>query len=93
MAKGMFPFSLISPLLPVNYNNLKKIAFVDKPKLIIHGDDDELVPFAMAQKLFDAAKGPKFFYPIKGAGHNDTYEIGGDDYFKIITSFAQDSKM
>jgi fermentation-respiration switch protein FrsA (DUF1100 family) len=93
MAKTLFPFMLLSPFLPAHYNNLEKIARVNVPKLFVHGEDDEIVSFSMGQKLYQAAKAPKFFFPIKAAGHNDTYIVGGNEYFKTLAAFARDSRV
>jgi fermentation-respiration switch protein FrsA (DUF1100 family) len=90
MAKTMFPFGLLAPVLPPNYNNLKKIARIDVPKLIIHGTGDHIVPYSMGRKLFDASKAPKYFFPIEGAGHNDTYFVDQRKYFKTFATFARD---
>ena len=89
MAKTMFLFCLFSPLLPAHFNNLEKIPKVAAPTLIIHGEFDEIVPFSMGKKLFKAAREPKSFYPLPGAGHNDTYLAGGEAYFKTFASFAR----
>lgn len=93
MAKTMLLFGLLSPFLPPNYNNLKKIARIDVPKLIIHGTDDHIVPYSMGEKLFAAAKAPKFFFPLKGADHNDTYFKDPRKYFKIVSAFARDLRI
>ena len=93
MAKTMGPFALISYLLPPHYNALEKITRVDIPKLIIHGERDEIVPFSMGQRLFKEAKMPKYFYPLKQAGHNDTYVKGGEKYFRIIATFAKNERI
>ena len=93
MAKTMGPFALISYFLPPHYNTLEKIPRVDAPKLIIHGERDDIVPFSMGQRLFEAAKIPKYFYPLKTAGHNDTYMKGGEEYFRIITTFAKNGRI
>ena len=93
MAKTMFLFGLFSPLLPAHYNNLKKITRVNVPKLIIHGEDDEIVPFKMGEQLYNTAQSPKYFFPIKGAGHNDTYVVGGNKYFEILSGFVKDSNV
>ena len=89
----MFLFGLLAPVLPPNYNNLKKIVSIDAPKLFIHGMEDNIVPYSMGEKLFNAAKAPKFFFPIKGAGHNDTYFVDQRRYFKTIATFARDLKI
>lgn len=93
MAQTLFPFNLISFLLPPHYNNREKIARIKVPKLMIHGEDDDIVPFYMAQELFGAAQPPKYFYPIKNAGHNDTYLIGGRPYFETLSAFAKNSRL
>jgi fermentation-respiration switch protein FrsA (DUF1100 family) len=93
MARGMFPFGLFSWLLPLHYNNLEKISRVKVAKLIIHGDRDEIVPFSMGKRLVEAAMAPKYFYPIRGAGHNDTYIVGGREYFETLAAFSNDSKI
>ncbi len=90
MARRMGPFALLSPVLPANYNNLDKIPRLEVPKLIIHGRDDEIVPFKMGETLFRAASGVKAFLPLDGAGHNDTYVAGGEPYFKALAEFAGD---
>ena len=67
MAKTMFLFNLFSFIIPPHYNNLEKIEHIDVPKLIIHGEEDEIIPFYMGRKLYDASREPKFFFPLKGA--------------------------
>jgi fermentation-respiration switch protein FrsA (DUF1100 family) len=93
MAKSMALFALFSPFLPAHYNNLEKIGRVTVPKLIIHGVEDDLVPFPMGKKLYEKADPPKEFLPLKGAGHNDTYLVGGEDYFKKLGAFARESRI
>lgn len=93
MAKTMFLFQLLSPFLPPHYNNLRKIKGITVPKLIIHGETDEIVPFSMGQRLYQTAGVPKYFLPIHGAGHNDTYFVGGKRYFQIFSGFAKNSRI
>jgi len=88
MAGTILFFKPISLLVPHHYNNLAKIKRIKVPKLIIHGDNDRIVPFSMGRKLYDRAISSKFFYPIKGAGHNDTSQINSKEYFKTITHFV-----
>jgi fermentation-respiration switch protein FrsA (DUF1100 family) len=93
MAKTMPLFLLLYPFLPANYNNLEKVSHLLVPKLIIHGEEDEVVPFSMGQKLFEAAADPKFFYPVEKAGHNDVFLIGGERYFDVFAEFARDATL
>ncbi len=39
------------------------------PLLLVHGDEDELVPVEEAHRLFAAAAEPKELYIVKGGGH------------------------
>jgi fermentation-respiration switch protein FrsA (DUF1100 family) len=89
MAKAMVLFRPLSPFVPSNYDNLGKIAQIRTAKLIVHGDQDEIVPFAMGRRLFARALQPKEFYPIRGAGHNDTYFVGGESYFRRLATFVR----
>ena len=71
----------------------RKISKISVPKLIIHSEDDEIVPFSMGERLFEASKEPKYFLPITGAGHNDTYMVGGEKYLETFTYFAYNSNI
>lgn len=90
MAKRMGPFALLSPVMPANYNSLDKIPRLGVPTLIIHGREDDIVPFKMGETLYSAAREPKAFLPLDDAGHNDTYVVGGEPYFKALADFARD---
>lgn len=59
--------------LPIDiFANIDKIHRVNAPLLIVHGDNDEVVPFRHGQQLFAAAKATrKSNCWIQGAGHND----------------------
>jgi uncharacterized protein len=93
MAKSMPLFFVISPLLPANYNNLEKVSRLNVPVLVVHGDQDEIVPFSMGERLFAAAAQPKYFLPLTGAGHNDTYVTGGKQYMDALERFASLSEI
>jgi hypothetical protein len=87
MAQEVFPFLPLRPFLRTRYDSLSRVARLSVPLLVLHGDRDTTVPFAMGQRLFQAAPGPKRFHVIKGAGHNDTYLVGGDAYWRALAEF------
>ena len=70
-------------------DNLGKVGGLRTPLLVLHGDRDEVVPFAQGRRVFEAAPGPKHFFAIPGAGHNDTYFVGGDAYWRAIAEFLE----
>jgi fermentation-respiration switch protein FrsA (DUF1100 family) len=69
-------------LLKHRYDSLAKLPRVRVPVLILHGNRDEVVPFAHGRRLFEIANEPKAFYTIDGADHNTTYVVGGERYWE-----------
>jgi pimeloyl-ACP methyl ester carboxylesterase len=69
------------------FDSQAKIAQVRAPLLFFHGDRDQIVPFELGRRLYAAAPGPKVFQVIQGAGHNDTFEVGGASYLERIARF------
>lgn len=77
-------------LLARGFDSHAKIAAVRAPLLFFHGDRDEIVPFALGRRLFERAPEPKAFEVIRGAGHNDTVQVGGAAYFARIGRFLDE---
>ena len=91
MARSHYPFLPgIGALVRTRYDTLTKLKQVGVPVMVLHGDRDDIVPLEMGRELFEAAKPPKRFYLIPGAGHNDTYVVGGTAYYDALASFLQD---
>ena len=89
MAKTMFPIGLLLPLARVQFDSEKEIAAVTCPKLFIHGDRDDIVPFRLGMALYDAAPPPKSLYTVHGAGHNDLLLVAGPEYGRQVEFFLQ----
>jgi len=87
MAKAIFPYLPLGYFLRTQYDLTAKIRKVRAPVLVLHGDQDEIVPFEQGRQVFEQAPAPKRFYAIRGAGHNDTYIAGGEAYFQAIKDF------
>jgi fermentation-respiration switch protein FrsA (DUF1100 family) len=86
MAQSAFPLYPTS-LLPLGFDNEARIARVRAPILLIQGDSDEVVPFRMRAELEAAAGGHVETWTIAGAGHNETYDTGGDEYVRRVHRF------
>src|SRR5438132_258980 len=67
-------------LLRLSLDNVANVRRVSCPILLFHGDADRLVPTAMGMAVAAAAAGPVEVVLIHGAGHNDTYDVGGRSY-------------
>jgi fermentation-respiration switch protein FrsA (DUF1100 family) len=65
------------PLVPVRslghnrFDSLARIGRCRGPVFIAHGTADDLVPFALGQRLFAAANEPKQFLTMEGHHHRD----------------------
>ena len=92
MARVMLPALPIGPLLSAKFAVIDKVGKITAPLLVLHGDQDEIIPFEQGQRVFAAARQPKQFYPIKGAGHNDTFIVGGKGYYERLRSFIENSR-
>jgi fermentation-respiration switch protein FrsA (DUF1100 family) len=89
MLRRYFPGAIPPELSQSTYDNLGKIDLIQAPLLFIHGEYDEAIPLEMAQRLYRTAKSPKRFYLVHGSGHNDTYLVGGTEYFQQWQEFLQ----
>jgi fermentation-respiration switch protein FrsA (DUF1100 family) len=73
--------------IDARYDNLGKIRDLKSPLLLLHGEQDRIVPIGMGRQLYQAAPAPKWFYAIPRAGHNDTYDRGGTSYWQQWQDF------
>ena len=74
-------------MAPIKYDSFSKIKRISVPLLMLHGNRDEVVPFESGCTLYKAANQPKQFCLIEGAGHNDTYIVGGQAYVDALRDF------
>ncbi|UCC95720.1 MAG: alpha/beta hydrolase [Candidatus Omnitrophota bacterium] len=87
MAKIFYPY-LPSFFFSNTFDSLSKIGKVDVPKLLIHSLDDEILPFALAKKLFAEAKEPKHFVQIRGS-HNIAFLDDKEKYVSALEEFIK----
>ena len=90
MAKRIYPF-IPSFLIQIKMDSFTKIRQVAIPKLFIHSVDDQIVPFVLGKKLFDAAPEPKKFIEIVG-GHNDGHIHDQEKIENGMQNFLQNLK-
>ena len=88
MASGMYPYMPVRWLCRVNYPSTEHLPRVDAPVLVIHSEEDELIPFHHGQKLYDSAPDPKTFVQIQG-GHNDGFLLSEPRYTSDIRGFLE----
>lgn len=69
----LYPYIPVQFILRDKYDNFSKIGKISPDLLVVHGDRDEVIPIALAEKLFAAANEPKHFISIAGGKHGDLY--------------------
>ena len=58
------------------------------PILMIHGTEDDFVPFSMLDRLYNAASGEKEKLEIKGAKHMQSDLLETERYWKTVQEFT-----
>jgi fermentation-respiration switch protein FrsA (DUF1100 family) len=76
-------------LLGAEFKLIDRLPQLSLPKLVIHGDQDDIIPIEFGRQVFEAAKPPKQWYAIAGADHNNTYQVGGRVYFRQFADFIR----
>ena len=74
VARGLYWWLPVGLLMKDQYPSIERIAGVRAPILVLHGDKDGVIPFALGERLFAAAREPKRFMRIEGGDHTGNIE-------------------
>lgn len=91
MARSVYPWlpGLLFRRLRGLLDTRSAVARLDAPLLVVHGSRDDLVPAEMGRQLLEAGPGPREWYEVPGAGHNDVFVVGGAAYFDRLARFLE----
>jgi hypothetical protein len=89
MAQLKFPWLPARWLVSNQMNNLERMAHVQAPVFIAHGEADRLVPFSHGERLFAAAREPKRFFPMPNHGH---WHPAQPEFFAAVRAFLDETK-
>jgi hypothetical protein len=71
--------------------NKVKLRSISKPTLIIHGEQDSLIPVEEGRELYEnSAAKDKRLVIIPNADHGDLFIVGKEQYYKAIQEFVKD---
>ncbi len=86
LAGELYFYLPVKLLCRYKYNALAAIREIQCPVLIVHSQEDEIVPFRHGRKLFDAANEPRVFLEISGS-HNDGFITSSNVYLNGLKAF------
>jgi pimeloyl-ACP methyl ester carboxylesterase len=72
MGERFAPFLPVRLLMGDRYDTLASASSLRLPAIVVHGTDDEVIPFAMGERVAAAIQGARLF-AVKGAHHMDCF--------------------
>ena len=88
LAHELLPFLPTRLLIRDHFASIEKAPSLPLPVLVIHGTDDEVIPFAMGERLSKAFPNGTF-YKVTGGHHNDLFVRDGRVIVDRIAEFAR----
>jgi len=88
LASQFYWYLPVRLLARFEYPTVEYVSHVRAPTLVIHSRDDEIVPFAHGQRIFERAAGAKAFVEISG-DHNAGFLMGGSTLTHGLQSFLR----
>ena len=70
------------------FDTAESIRRVNYPVLVLHSPDDEIMPFQLGEKVFNAANQPKRFVRMRG-DHNNGFLLSQPVYEQELNSWLQ----
>jgi len=86
MARAAFPLLSRLTLLRYEFNSLEALQSIHCPVLVVHSPDDEIIPYALGEKLYQTADMPKRFLILHG-DHNSGFLQSQPAYEKGLRDF------
>ena len=62
LAKKYYPYLPVKILLKDKYESEKKLRKINTPILVMHGEQDTIVPFEMGKRIYEISLQPKYKY-------------------------------
>ncbi len=83
------PLLVLSLFSSYRFATAQHLRSVHVPVLVMHGDRDSVIPYALGRTLFDGIRGPKTFVTIAGGDHNDVAPMDPKPYWDAVERFIQ----
>jgi len=86
MGKRLYPVLPARLITRIGYPVRDYVSRIDAPLMVVHSRQDEIIPFDMAETVFEAANEPKTFLEL-GGDHNAGFWISRETYVPALDSF------
>ncbi|TVP90424.1 MAG: alpha/beta hydrolase [Pseudomonadaceae bacterium] len=86
LGQQLYPWLPVRTLARLTYPTVDYVAQQNAPVLVIHSEDDEIIPFAEGQAVYEAASAPKALLVIEG-DHNTGFLRSERVYLPGIDDF------
>jgi fermentation-respiration switch protein FrsA (DUF1100 family) len=83
-AQEIYWYLPVKHLIKDNFISIDKISKINTPVLIVHGDEDDVIPHHHSEKLFKEAQEPKELIIYPGKSHNN---LDNNVIFKELKRF------
>jgi len=71
VATQHYSFIPVRLFMKDQFRSDSRVSKVTAPVLVVHGENDAVVPVALSERLYRLIQAPKRFTRVAGAGHND----------------------
>ena len=89
VARAVFPVLSHITLLRYEFNAADYLKPVSAPVLVIHSPEDEIIPFALGEHLYQVANEPKAFFALQG-DHNSGFLRSQPEYNRALQQFLNE---
>jgi len=91
MAKSIFPIMSHFMYIRFDFNSEARIKKVNYPVLVVHSPDDEIIPYRLGEKVYQAANEPKTLFKLKG-DHNAGFYLSQPNYEQALEQFLKQNQ-
>jgi fermentation-respiration switch protein FrsA (DUF1100 family) len=93
LTRSIPPLAFLGLFSSYRFPTAEFLRQVPAPTLVMHGDVDTVVPFALGRALFDRLAGAKQFVTIHGGDHNDVAPPDAAAYWGAVGAFISSARV
>jgi hypothetical protein len=88
LLRGSPPLALLALFSSYRFPTAALARRARSPVLVVHGEDDHVVPIANGRELYESLAEPKRFHVVAGGDHNDAEPSDPRRYWEAVREFV-----